>query len=337
MLPEKTSQEISREAIRKAAIRAARQSPGQTKKGPKPGMLTLPTEATSKGWHHLEPFTICPKEFQLKRVRGIRLRGVFMPEPLAIGLIVHAGHAQWLHDGYQGELWRGQMVKYLADLERRNRITSVCLPLATRCMEGYVKHWSVRPRPQVLAVEHELGPKPLIKGAPEWTWRSARLDSIVSWRKQTWIKELKTTSSTAGRVRNLYMLHGQPLLQVALWGEEETARFGPLAGVLLDSILKPSGRREARGTDLQPLPIAQMQVALKWFRNDFTLWVMQSSAIVWNSQVERRPVCVRAQSACDFRAMCLRGRAGSNSYVFEDGSPVSAWAPSPGKEVPPWE
>ena len=302
-------------------------------------LLPFSFGASALGWHQIQPFTICPKEYQLARVRRITRRSGFLKAPLSVGLLLHAARAQWFHDGFKGDLWRTAVVEYdrqHAEVDGK-KLAPGSVPFATECFEAYVKHWSVRPKPTVLAVEHEIKPKALIAGAPQWAWRGARLDSMEKWKGKVWLGELKSTSSSPGRVHDLYRLNGQTLLQMALWGEEETKEFGPLGGVLLDIIVKPSGKRGARCSARIPLDLGSVDFALKWFRRDFTTWVMQSSLIDWNTTVERRPVCMRQYGPCEFQSLCLRGRNGSNGFVFEDGSPVSAWKPSEGKTTPPWE
>lgn len=304
----------------------------------RPRLFPITLGATAYGWHQIEPFTICPKEYQYRRIRGIQQRAPFLAEPLAVGLLLHAARAQWFYDKRKGDTWREAMLEYRRLEEAEGvRMAPSALHTAVLTFEAYVDYWSIRPKPEVLAIEHEIKPRALVKDAPQWSWRGARLDSVERWRGKTWVGELKSTTSAPSRVTDIYTLNGQTLLQAALWGEEETKKFGPLGGILLDIMVKPTGKKKARAVPRVPLHIDQMQHALKWFRKDFSTWVMQSSLIDWNASVERRPVCMRTYGPCDFRSMCLRGRAGSNAFVLRDGTPVSAWQPSPGKEVPPWD
>lgn len=302
------------------------------------GLVPFSFGATALGWHNIQPFTICPKEYQFVRVRGIRQRAPFVSEPLSVGLLLHVARAQWLSDGRKEDLWRTAMLEYAKQypLEEGKPLHPAALKMAVQCFEAYESYWSVRPTTKVLAVEHEIKPRALVPDAPQWAWRGARLDSIELHRGKAWLGELKSTSSGAGRVHDIYLLNGQTMLQAALYGPEEEKRFGPLGGILLDVIVKPSGRKPAKAGPRIPLLIEDMQHALTWFRKDFTTWVMQASMIQWNDHVERRPVCMRSHGPCEFRSMCLKGRKGSNMFVFADGSPVSAWQPSEGKEVPPW-
>lgn len=304
----------------------------------RPKLFPFHFGATFKGWHQIADFTKCPKEYQFAKVRGIRQKVPFLSEPLSIGLLVHAARAQWFYDEKNGDVWREAMVEFYRQSEQQgSRLHPDALPIATACFEEYVNHWSIRPTPDVLAIEHELEPRPLVPNAPEWTWRGARLDSVEKWRGKIYVGEMKTTATGQHRVHDIYLLNGQTLLQAALWGPKEVERFGPLEGVLLDILIKPSGRRGPRCAARIALTVAQMAHALSWFRRDFTTWVMQSSLIDWNSTVERRPVCMRSEGPCQFRSVCLKGRAGSNMFVLQDDTPVADWKPKDGQHVPPWE
>lgn len=313
------------------------------KSPPRPKLIPLPLGSSGKGWHEISPAFPCPKEYQFARIRQIQQRSVVLNDPLSIGLVFHAGRAQWFYDNYKGDLWRERMAEFVKEWnEREDKNLAPCaLPIATECMEEYVRYWSVRPKGEVLAIEYELKPRPLCpeQAKPDmaWTWRSARLDSIERWRGKAWIGECKTTSDHPGRVKDLYLLNGQVLLQLALWSEEETAKFGSLGGVLLDIIKKPSGKNRAKAFPREAIPIESVQHALRWFRKDFPRWVMQCSSIQWNDHVERRPVCVRKFGPCTYRNLCLKGKAGALNFVFPDGSPIYKWAPTPGREVAPWE
>ncbi len=315
--------------------------PLQAVKSPRPELLPFQLFATSLGWHQLSPFSYCAKEYQYSRVRKVVARGPYLSEPLSIGLLVHTGTAQWLYDGKRGDLWRRAMTLFAQKYEAAAgmSLAPAALPVATRCLEAYVAHWTVRRTPRVLALEYELKPRPLTPSAPPWTWRSSRLDGIEQYQGKTYIRELKTTSSGPGKVRDIFMLHGQTLLGCCLWSVEETKRFGPLAGVLLDVLVKPSGKREARCSPRIALVLSEMEHALGWFKKDFVTWVMQTHLIDWNSHVPRHlGGCMRPHGPCDYRRMCLRGQRGAGGFVFSDtGKPIAQWEPEAGKEVPPWD
>lgn len=307
-------------------------------------LLRLPTGATALGWHSLSLIPACPKRHQFAVVRGISSFGSTWPDYFSIGLLFHAGRAQWLHDGYRGELWRAALVDYLKrwnnDGTGQRPLHPGALHVATACMEAYTAFWRVRPKPVVLAVEHELKARALAPGAPQWAWRGARLDSIERTPDGlVWIGEAKTTSSLAGRVRQRYALHGQTLLQMALWGPEEEKRFGKLGGILLDVVVKPSGRKGAQPQPRQKLGVAEVRHALStWFPRDVMRWIREQSGMTWNSEAERRVTqCTGGDGPCPFRSMCSKGKPGATMFQFADGTPIARWKPSKGKEVPPWE
>lgn len=296
--------------------------------------------ATAKGWHAMETFAAyCPKEHQFDKVRQVQPRGDTLPNPLGIGLMLHAARAQWLNDGYTGELWRKAMRGFHAEWERcnpRRPMTPDAFGIAERSFETYVKYWKLLPKPKVLAVEYELKPRALAPEAPEWAYRGARLDSVEQWRGGIWIGEMKSTSESANAVADTYALHGQLLLQMALWGKDEVARFGPLKGILLDVLKKANVTDNGKAYPRIAIPISNAPHALTWFRKDFTTWVMQASLIDWNTSPERRMNCMRPYGACKFRDICLRGRDGAMGFEFKDGQPLLEWKASAGKEVPPW-
>ena len=127
-------------------------------------------------------------------------------------------------------------------------------------------------------------------------------------------------------------------MQCALWGEKETKQFGPLAGVLLDVIIKGSGSRRPKAQPRVAIAIEDMAYALEWFRKDVPFHFMNASSIQWGDSVERRITsCQRQYGPCQFRSLCLRGRAGANGFVLKDGTSLAQWKPSNGREVPPWQ
>lgn len=302
-------------------------------------LLPFTFGATARGWHAIESFTRCPKEYQLSKVRRIKPTTSAVPAPLSIGLLLHAARAQWFNDNYTGDLWQEAIACYEAEFTAAEQ--GVMFPgsadVALRTFKEYVKYWGVRPKTKPLAVEFEVKPKALTPGAPEWAWRGARYDSVELHQGKAWIGEMKSTSQGVGRVHDMYLLHGQVLLQMALWGEEETRLFGPLGGVLLDVVQKHTDSRPAKAFPRVALPISRATAALNWFRRDFTTWVMQTHLIDWNAGVERRPVCQRPYGACDFKDLCLSGRDGAVQFQFTDGTPLLKWKAAPGQTVPPWE
>lgn len=306
----------------------------------RPRLFPMPTGHSGMGWHQIEPFTRCPKEYQYARVRKIRPHQPCLPEPLGVGLLLHAARAQWLYDDRaKTSPWREAMHAYakVIENEEHQKLSGGAFTIAERHFLGYVDYWSKRPTTKVLAVEHQLELRGLGADFPAWAHRTARLDSIEKHMGKTWIGEAKSTSGSAHQLADTYMLHGQILLQVALWGEKETAQFGPLAGVLIDPIIKSRGKAPSSGAPRIEIPIHTMGHALFWFKRDFKMWVMQASMIDRNSWVERRPVCMRPYGPCSYRDLCLGGRRAANQYVDEHGKALTQWQPSDEQRVEPWE
>lgn len=303
-------------------------------------LLPFEMDSTSKGWSAIEAGAAhCWKEQQFGRVREMQLRGDTVEQHFSVGLALHAMRAQWLNDGYSGELWRKAgtgFIEAFNDKHPRRPLHPRTKLISMKTFEGYVKHWRLLPKPEVLAVEYELEPRTLTKEAPPWAARTARLDSVERWRGGIYIGECKSTSESANAVMDTYALNGQPLLYMALWSEREAKRFGPLKGILYDVMKKATDTEHARFYPRAVLPMAAVAHALTWFKKDFTTWVMQEHLIDWNASPERRMNCMRPYGPCKFRDICVRGRDGALAYEFKDGTPVLNWKPSPGKEVPPW-
>jgi hypothetical protein len=297
------------------------------------------------GFHQIEPLANgCAKAYQFSRVRKIKKYEAFLNPHLAIGSLLHAGRAQWLYDKRTGDNWKTQIILHADKLEKEGeKLPPQAVSKAVSNFEGYRKFWlnPHRPRSTVLAVEYAYEPRGF---SPEATaaggpfLRTSRLDSIERWSGGVWIGEAKSTyAGGAARVKDMYELHPQIMLQISLWGETERTKFGPLAGVLLDPMVKEGTKKgeeiEATGADRIPVSLDKIDYALRWFKRDLFRWIDAARQITWNSDVERRNLC----RTCEFKPLCSKGRDGSAGFVFSNGLPIAAWKPSKGKETPPWE
>jgi len=301
----------------------------------RPKFFDMPTGHSGAGWHAIESFIRCPKEYQFAQVRRIKRGSPFIPAPLSIGLLLHAARAQWLYDERKGDLWKEGMQRYAAKTEaEEGKLAPGSMQAARDLFVGYESYWKVRPTTQVLAIEHLMSLRGVRSGAPAWAFRTARYDSIEKWRGKTWIGELKSTSDSANRLSEQYALHGQLLLQMALWGEEEDDTFGPLEGVLIDPMLK---RGASVGAPRIEIRKSECEHALSWFRKDLQMWLLQAQMVDWDAGVERKPNCMRTYGPCEFRGLCLKGRKGANPFVLENGKALVTWQPSSGQTTPPWE
>lgn len=305
-------------------------------------LFRMPLGSSGSGWHQIQEIAGgCAKAYQYKEVRKVQRYERYLRRPLSIGLLCHAARAQWFFDNREGDLWREAMHDYKRRYEKANeqKLAPGALDEALKTFSAYVAYWKMRPQEwtDILAVEYGIGPKP-VHPFHTWATRSSRLDSIERWKGRTWIGEAKSCyAGGRGRLGDQYELHGQVLMGLTLWGPEETKEFGELAGVLLDPMVKGSGKRKPTGAPRIALPMDLLKPALQWFKRDLVLWLEQAKEIHWNSTVPRTMVCMRSYGACEFRDLCRSGRNGALSYVMGDGTPMIKWKPGPGQKRAPWE
>ncbi|UOF77405.1 pD-(D/E)xk nuclease superfamily [Caudoviricetes sp.] len=309
----------------------------------KPGVL-VPFQhgASQRGWHALESWLLCPKEGQLKNVRKVRPRLTQPAEHFTVGGMLHTCRAQYLNDRRDGDLWRKALELYSAELRaRKTEVTQAMVRLVQDVFGVYVSYWRVRPTTTPLAVEYDLGLRGVSPNTPEWAYRTARLDSIEHHQGKAWIGEMKSTSHSQNRVTDMYALHGQLLLQMALWSDEETKLFGPLGGVLLDIVKKPDGTHQPKAYPRVAIAYETVKFALDWFKKDLVTWQMQIGMVDWNATVERRPACMRTFGPCTYRDLCLSGERAGITFEYESSPGVfvslDKWKPTKGKEVQPWK
>jgi len=298
----------------------------------KPGVLVpFSFGASQAGWHSIQPFTICPKEYQLSRVRGISQRSPYQPLHLGTGAILHTARAQWFNDEYKLDLWRDAVEKYIVEAEAHagKPFDPASKLTAIETFEAYVAYWRPRGKTTPLAVEWE------VTGFD----RTARLDSVELAADGAWVGEFKSTSKGIASVTDMYLLNGQTLMQALLCkhSKEFTDTFGPFKGILLDALKKPSGKRPAEAYPRVRLPVEQMESTLKWFERDLPRWIRGTERISWNADVERRPVCQRAYGPCEFKDLCLLGKGAAHLYQTKDGETLSNWKPSDDKTTAPWD
>lgn len=319
----------------------------------RPKFFDMPLGSSGAGWHHIEPMSRCPKEFQYARIRGVRKHRDSMVSYLAIGILLHAARAQWFYDDRQGDLWRKAMKRYRRRLLEAGEpeILEEHYQRAFKIFEAYVKYWALRPVTRIHAVEYMITPRWVMDtkadrttnraAVPEYLKRTARADSIESYDGEdgVWIGEAKSVyAGGRSRLGETYSLHGQPLLLAALWGPKEEKKFGKLNGILLDPMVKGDTRRRPTGAPRIKLHMKDLEVALRWFRRDMVIYLENANLVDWNTQVPRNAgTCMRPTGPCDFRDLCKLGRAGVIGYETSDGTPLIKWQPAPGQKVPPWE
>lgn len=304
---------------------------------------------SSAGWHKVEAGFRCYKEYQYAQVRGITNPQAETPDPLAIGLLMHVGKGRWFSKQFDSseemlEKIRNEMLDYA--MRAKLPMSVEAQQAALRYFTEYVNHWRVRPRPRVLSAEHLLGPSALKEGDDETGMlaRTARLDDVSYYSEgggALYIGETKTTSTSVPDAVNQYTLHGQPLLQMLLWdvAPQGRAKHGPVAGVMLDVIVKGYGGKPSTFARV-PLPITQR--ALDWYKVNFRHTMKILANIDWDTKAPRNiSACTRtygrARVACPYRDLCMHGRSASIKYVLPGGKSLTSWRPSPGQETPPWE
>lgn len=301
---------------------------------------------TQAGWHSIEAFLRCPKEFQFATVRGIRQPQTMTPEPLAVGALFHAGRARWFSLRFASDEKAWASITAAVQEEAANMRLPTSLAAEQRAMNllnQYVDHYSKRVRPTPVAAEYLVGPAS-VDGTDPFAMRTARLDDVSKYPEagnKLCIGESKTTSTSVADTVNQYTLHGQPLLQILLWkhAPQGEAMHGPVAGVVLDVVVKPYGKNKKATFGRQFVPVSEH--ALAWYAQSLRGYLRAAAGVDWNAAAPRNvSACTRligrGRFACPFRDLCTHGRSAAAQYVLADGSALHQWKPSEGKEVAPW-
>lgn len=304
--------------------------------------------ATKAGWHAIEAFLRCPKEYQLKHVRGLYQPRESTPDHFAVGGLFHAGRARWFASKFDTSHATWELVRTAIQHEAQINKLPVSIGAEQKAlilMEAYVEFWSVRPKPRPVACEYLLGPSPLLKGEHSEAFkRTARLDDVSYYPEaggRLCIGEAKTTSTSVADTASEYDLHGQPLMQLALWvtSENGEAQHGPVAGFVLDVAVKGYGEKKPSfGRIVVPIPA----FALQWYVHSMLHYVRQSKQVEWDTEVPRNTSqCTRLKGRgrvpCDFRELCKHGRSAALNYVMEGGKQLTAHVPEEGRRRMPWE
>ncbi len=320
---------------------------------------TTPSGPTREGWHSFESAWRCLKEYQFQHVRKIRQPQAQTPDYFAVGLLFHAARACWFSNNFDTSPKTWTLINEAVQAESAKQRLPVSLNAEKRALELtqlYMNHWSRLPKPKVLAAEYDIGPATLLtnmeelerhengmhSGAVSYT-RTARLDDVSRYpegQNQLFIGESKTTSTSIADTVNQYRLHGQPLLQYALWSTapQGEKKHGPVAGVMLDIIKKPY---EGKKPEFAREPLYFTPEVREWFVKAVHQKLRDVAAVTWDTDVDRNPsACTRqvgrARIECPYRDLCLHGRSASVKYVFEDGNSLVTWKRGEGREVAPW-
>lgn len=296
------------------------------------------------GYSEIESFLRCPKEYQYDKVRSIHRPTAQSPDYFAVGSFVHAGRARWLASGQSvaAEVW--DSIK--ADIQKtREGLELPCSDdaerTALRYIQEYIDHWSVRAKPDIVAVEHLLGPTQL--SGHVGTERTARLDDFGFYPEAGGlaIGECKTTSAAVSDVANQYTLHGQPALQKILWdtAPQGAQTYGPVKGMVLDVVQKGYGGKRCQ---FARLFVAIPERVTEWLKTEMVMALRLKAEMDWDSEPERRVTsCTRligrGRVSCPYRELCMYGKSASLEYAFKDGHSLTEWQQSEGKTVNPWD
>lgn len=299
--------------------------------------------ASSAGYHNIETYLKCPKRYQFDKVRGVRLPLSGTPTYFAVGAMFHAGRAAWFTSGFKTDTatWdyiKEQMAKCFHAYE---------LPVPDSVhgevqgyMEQYVEHYAMRPHPNVIGAEYELGPADIGDGEV----RTARLDDVAFYPEaggRLCVGECKTTGSDVATTVLQYELHGQPALQAMLWEAaiQGAHLHGSVTGVMLDVVQKGyKGKRCQFARKFIDVP----PTVRTWWSKMLSKAVREARSVTWNSEVDRRITSCTEMSgsrrvACPYLELCKHGRDAALIYVTEDGKRLTEHEQTEGKERFPWE
>lgn len=301
---------------------------------------------TAEGWHSIESFLRCPKEYQFEKVRGVHVPSNVMPDYFAIGILLHVAKGMWFSKRFRTDdatmkTIHAAIHKTASTSKKPIRVEAI--QLALRYFTEYVEHYKIRPLPHAIAAEHYIKGTLKTDAGYEET-RTARLDDVSTYPEaggKLCIGESKTTSTSIQDLTTQYTLHGQPLLQLALWeaSPDGKAKYGDVAGVMLDGIVKGYGKTRSKfGRVFMPKP---NEKTMEWFIKNLLRSVAAAKKVDWNTEVPRNiTMCTRlvgrARVSCPYLKLCQHGRAASSQYVLEGGKSMLDWK-APGRVVPPWE
>lgn len=302
---------------------------------------------TEAGSSITKDFLLCLKRYQYKHVRKLFIPAVQTISPFAIGTLVAAMRRQWFGDrfpkvtpAYQRTLNRAAQEAAEQD---RLPIDPRDYVFATALFGQYVAHWRTKPRPTPVHVEFKMGPGPLWEGAPRPTWRTAKPDDISRYPEAggaLCLADCKTTSGDIGTVVREYELHVQPLQYLAQYRLDPNGerRYGPLAGVLLDVIQKPSAGKKPK---FGRVFIEYRSQAVDEFIESMKFHLDVIRRIGWDTPVPRAYGCTymagRARVDCEFKDLCRFGSSAASKYKLPGGVPLRRYEPTPGAEKMPWE
>lgn len=297
---------------------------------------------SEKGFHRVEAYLRCAKEYQLASVRNIYVPSNNTPDALAVGTFFHAGRARWFASNFGTDAATWEKVRAAvqdAHEELEKPATPEAEQKALAILQAYIEHWSKKPLPRPIAAEYEIRGK---LGEEDTSERTAKLDDVSEYPNVgLCLGEGKSTSVGVADALKQYELHGQPMLQMALWkvSPDGEAKHGPVRGVMLDVVRKPYAKTKA-AFDRVFIPITDF--ALDWYIKNLRKKLTAAAELMWNSEAERNiTACTRQygrmRADCGFKNLCRYGRSASGDYVMgPEGASLLSWRPSEDRAVPPW-
>ena len=303
---------------------------------------------TEAGWHSIADFMRCPKAYQLGVIRGIHVPVAQVPAHFARGLFFHAMRARWFGLEFASDKKAWTKIRDAAAEEAEKNKYPMAISderYALQLMSLYMEHWLKRPLPKPVAAEYKIGPAPLAQGDSFNMFRTAGLDDVSHYPEAggaLCIGESKTTSADIGAVVKEYELHGQPMLQQALFRmcENGEKKFGPVKGTVLDVVVKPD--EKMKGAKFARIFVEIRPEALDWYVQSMRLWISSMNKVDWDAETPRNPhgctyMAGRMRVDCAFKDLCRFGRSAAARYVMRDGGSLTKWRPSLGKTRFPWE
>jgi hypothetical protein len=303
--------------------------------------------ASEAGWHAIQDFLHCPKEYQFRHIRKIYTPLRRTPDHFAVGQLFHAARARWFGEGFREDdkTWRKiREAMRESALENKLPVSLAAETQATTLIQAFMKFYGTQPKPKVIAAEYKLGPAPLRTGDPFTLWRTARLDDVSIYPEagnRLCIGESKTTSTSVNDTVKQYTLHGQTMMQALLWKMDPNGekKHGPVAGIMLDVTVKGSGDAPP-SFGRQFVPITDYQ--LQWFAESIVGYLRAAAGVDRNATVPRNPAACtrlagRARIACEYTDLCRFGASATSQFVMgEEAISLQAWAKKHPTEVAPW-
>lgn len=301
--------------------------------------------ASVAGWHAIESAFRCEQEWVFRQ-RGVHALVKGDPSAMHIGILVHAGRAEWFLRGFKSFPLAPVFEK--AAHEDKLTLTDAVKENATVLVDAYLNHWSKRPLPKPVAVEKTFSAR-LFDAAGKlgiFGKRTARLDDVSVYPEamnRLCLGELKTTSGTVAQLVEEYELHGQLGMQHAVFKKslEGAVKLGEPWGHMLDVVIKKWAKGGGRivGAECQRVPMPMPD----WYANYFAenlrrLCSMLAVQDIQAPAIRRLTSCSRPRRdeygvhhyACEYRKLCRHGKTAGGEYVMGAKSlhnaPPWAWS-----------